>query len=242
MSPRAGQYGRYELDALGVVGLSTRQTFERLAFWVRAVVWRFMYSLPLVTYPAATAAFYYTIREGLLDPVGMHVDVRQAFKHGFRIFFWKSLALATLNLSILAVILFSLVFWATQESWPLIFLAAIAAYFLIFWWMCQPFIVALMVESPVRSVLDVARGAVRLVAAHPVYSFLIALLMSMFYFIGLVLIGPGSMVIGPLLAIIATQALWVVTGQEIPDLVDPVEYADRLASKRMPAKKAGRRK
>jgi hypothetical protein len=73
---------------------------------------------------------------------------------------------------------------------------------------------------------------VRITAASPLYSFLLALLTTTFRFIGLLLVGPGTFVIAPLIALIATQGLWVVTGEEIPDLVAPEEYVERQAKRR----------
>ena len=49
------------------------------------------------------------------------------------------------------------------------------------------------------------------------------------------MISPGTMIGMPFVALIATQAYWTVAGIEIPDLIDPVIYAEKVAMRQKKA-------
>lgn len=203
-----------------------------MVFLARLTIWRFFFSLPIITWPAAKAAFYQGIAEGLRDPFDQEVNLREAFIRGFFDHLVRSMVIALINGLILVVIILSIVFWTFQEQFVLNLLAGIALPFLIYWWMCQPFIYPLLIEHPEMPVVQFAREIIRLVARHLTFSFVTAFSLTWLFLLSLPLLGPLSLITIPFLALITTQALWVVMGKTIPDLVDPVKYADFLAEKK----------
>ena len=223
----------YELDPMGVITLSFRQTLKRVLFWGRLTVWRIVFSIPIVTGPAAKAAFFQALSEGLRDPFDQDVNPREAFVRGFFDQMVRGTAVAAVNLLSLAVILFGVVFWAAQEQFWLNLLAGLALPFLILWWICQPYIYPVLVEHPQLPVLQVFRKVIRLVAAHPGYSFVTAFSLTWLFLLSFPLVGPLSLLTIPFLGLTGIQAYWIAAGITVPDLLDPVGYAElREAEKR----------
>lgn len=207
--------------------LSVKQSYGRLAFWLRVNVWALVFSVPLVTWPAAQAGLYHAVREGLRDPFEAQVNPRQAFWQGFARHFKQGTALAVLNLLALIVIVLAILFWITRESLGLKFVAAIAISMWIFWWLCQAFLWPMLVEHPAASIWQVWRETIRLVLAKPVFALVVACAHTALTMMGLLLLGPSLLIVPSLIALISIQGLWAMTGVEIPDLADPVEYANR---------------
>jgi uncharacterized membrane protein YesL len=222
----------YKLDPLAVLTLSFRQTLKRVLFWARLTVWRIVFSLPLVTWPAAKAAFYQGIVEGLRDPFDQDVNVRESFVRGFFDHFLRSTIAGVINLAVFAVFLFGILFWAAQEQFWLNLLAGLALPFLGFWWICQPYLYPVLVESPDLPVRQVLRKVVRHAASHPGYSFVTAFTLTWLFVLSLPLVGPLSLLTIPFLALIATQAYWISSGITVPDLIDPVLYAEQREAKK----------
>lgn len=185
-----------------------------------------MFSLTLIGAPAASAAFYHVVREGLLDPFEMRTDLRVAFRAGFCRHFRRALVLAVANLLVLGVILFGILFRLTFDGARLDWVAGIAAAFLVVWWLCQPFLFPLLVEYPEARLIEIARFAIRLVLGHFPYAFLVSFFGTVINLFGFLLLGPALLVTGPLVALAGIQSLWVVIGVQLPDLQDPVEYAN----------------
>ncbi len=208
--------------------LCARQLFQRIYFWIRPNFWSALLSIPLVTAPAAQAALYYTICAGLRDPGESQVEVRKTFKAGFFRFFGRSLALSLLNLAVLAVILFAIYFWLGFQGSPLQWVTIIALYFLVMWWLTQPFLYPLLVECPQFSVVQVIRQAVLIALARPFHALFITMLNTLLTVVGLALLGPVLFLIPALVGLISIQATWHLTGIEIPDRVDRAEYFSRL--------------
>lgn len=217
----------YELDPIGVVTLSFHQVFRRLYFWVRLSIWRLVFSLFIITWPAATAGYYHAIGEGLRDPFEVEIDLRESFLRGFFKHLTRSTVLVLLDVAILAIIIFGILFWALREEFALKLLAGIALPFLIYWWLCQPFVFPVLVDLPEASIFQVVHQVVLTVFRHSVYAFLVAYVLSAATLIGLIFIGPLTLITMPIIALIATQSYWALSGIEIPELIDPVEYANR---------------
>ena len=219
---------KYEIDPLGLITLSFRQSLKRALFWARLSMWRILCSLPLVTAPAAKAAFYQGIAEGLRDPFEQRINLREVFVRGFFDHLLRSTVVSLINLLALAVLAFGILFWVYQEQFWLNLLAGLGLPFLIYWWMCQPYIFPLLVERSELSAVQVLRAVVKLPAAHPAYSFVLAFSLTWLFALSIPLVGPLSLITIPFLAVFATQAFWAVNGEMIPDLIDPVQYAEFL--------------
>src|SRR5581483_1360373 len=129
-----------------------------ILYLIRVCVWWLMLSLLVVTIPPALAGLYYAVREGLRDPFELQVKPRTEFLRGVGLHFKRSYLVTLFNLGALAVIVFGVVFWFTRAESALRLTTVIALAFLLFWWLCQPFLFALLVEYPSLSACKCADG------------------------------------------------------------------------------------
>jgi uncharacterized membrane protein YesL len=220
---------RYTLDPVGVFLLSLRQLYRRLPVWIQINFLGLLFSLPVVTFPAAQAGLYYAIREGLLERLDGRNTPRTVFFQGFRRYFIRSMVTLAIDLVVGAIIIYSFFFWASSETPFLNYVAAISLYFGIFWLVCQPFLFPVFVEYPELPPVAVLKQTMLLVVSRPLYTLLTAMLVAILNFFGLVLLGPVLLVLGALVALITIQALWLMQDQELPDLrEDNDKRAERL--------------
>lgn len=219
---------KYQLDPIPLVIISIRQAFQRMYFLVRSSIWRLVFSLLIVTGPTATAAFYHTIREGLRDPHETHLNLGQSFPKAFKQYFWQSTGLYFLNLASLGLIVQSILFWVTQENKYLVYITVIPVYFLLMWWICQPFLVPMLVEYPEASVWLIIKKVLRIVIGNPIYSIVLAMVRTSLALLTIALLGPVWLVLAPLTALITVQGLWVLLGKEIPELAEQLEDAENV--------------
>jgi len=210
-----------------VLVLSFRQSFSRLVFWIRLCVWFMMFSLLVVTIPPASAGLYHAVRAALLDPLELTVSPRREFLRGLGLHFRRSYVLAILNLGFLGLIIAAILFWFTRQDQVLRSVTVVAISFLLIWWLCQPFLLAGLVEYPNLSAWQVYRQTLRLVIALPLYAFAIALAHTIISVFLILLLGPSLLYIPVLLALISIQALWGMTGTLIPDLAAAGMRAER---------------
>ncbi len=208
----------FERDPLGLLIFSGQQLFRDLPVWIQINLWGLLLSVPLLSIPAARAAIYFAVEQQITDRIDGAFTPRQAFFAGFRRHFLRSTLAATLNLLIGALIVFSLFFWVNSPVAVLNYLAAVSIYFLLFWLVCQPFVFPILLAVPEQSPIGVLRLTVRLVVSTPLYALLTALLVFGINLIGIVLLGPVLLVLGTFVALLTTQALWVMTDRPLPVL------------------------
>jgi len=210
-----------------IITLSVKQIFQRMAFWILPNLWAVLLSIPIVTWPAAKAALYKTVMDGLRDPSGIRIKPRQVFRQAFFQHLSKSILLSFFNLLVLVTILTSIYFWIGQGQRLLNYVAIMALLLFMMWWMCQPFLFPIMVENPSLSLPQLIRQAIILVSRQPLNAFLVTLTTTLITLLGLVLLGPILLLVPSLAALISIQAYWAMVGEEIPDFIDPVEYENR---------------
>lgn len=215
-----------------VLLLALKQSIRRLPYLIRVCIWWLMLSLLVVTIPPALAGLFYAVREGLRDPFELTVKPRDAFLRGVGLYVWRSYFLFGLNILFFIVILLGIYFWFFQPE-PVRYITVIALAALFFWWLCQPFLLPVLIEQPGLNVWQVYRRTLRLVFLSPLYAFAITLANTILAIFGILLFGPSLLYIPTLLALISIQALWGMTCMEIPDLLDPVEYADEQDRKKL---------
>jgi uncharacterized membrane protein YesL len=214
-------------EAWDIITLSVKQVFQRMAFWILPNLWAVLLSIPIVTWPGAKAALYKTVADGLRDPSGIRIKPRQVFRQAFFQHLSKSILLSSINLFVLMIILISIYFWIGQGQRLLNYVAIIALFFFMMWWLCQPFLFPVMVENPSLSLPQLIRQVIILVSRQPLYAFLVTLTTTLITLLGLVLLGPVLLLVPSLAALISIQAYWAMVGEEIPDFIDPVEYENR---------------
>jgi uncharacterized membrane protein YesL len=222
---------RHEAGPDRVLFLSLRQTIQRLPVWIRINAWGVALSLPIVSWPAAQAGLYQAVRDSLLDPFDQHLNIRASFLKGFRQQFARSLAIALINVGVWVGGILAIIFWTTRPEYALRFFAIVAISVLFFWWLSQVFIYPVLIENPVASLLEIYRRTFLLVLSRPAHAVVFGLLNVTFGLIELLLLGPSLLFIPTLSALVSIQGMWAITGDVIPDLFDPVEYADGKTKK-----------
>ena len=211
-----------------VVVLSFTLLFQQIQFWIRPNIWMVLLSLPIITAPGAKAALYQTISAGLRDPALIRTIPRQEVKAGFFKHLWRALALALLKWLVLAIILSSIWFWVSQESWLLRSISVISLYVFVLWWLSAGYLYPILIEQPEQNIFEVAKKAVLTAFRHPFDSLLFAVVSSLLHLFGLILLGPVLLVVPALRSILHLQGYWYVTGQVIPGFVDLVEYTEKF--------------
>lgn len=219
------------LDFIDLLILSLKQSIGRLPFWVRPNLWYILLSLPIVTIPAASAALHHTVSEGLLDPSERRTKPRQEFRKAFFSLFGRSLVLSLINICALALIIWTFSFWMGFDNRILNYVSILVIYFGFMWWLCQPFIFPVLIENPNLQLQKVIAIVVRLAFSQPFYALVVTFIRTIFSIFGLVLLGPVLLIIPVFNALFSIQAYWTMTGKKIPDLIDPVVYADLMDKK-----------
>lgn len=220
------------LDIFALVSLSLKQLFLRLAVWLKLNLWFVLLCIPILTIPAAKAALYHAVKEELRDPFETYIKPREEFRKAFFGLFGRSFLLYLINLFVLVLIVAAFIFWMGIEPRILKYVTIIVIYFFVMWWVYQPFLFPVLVENPELALKDVIKIVMRLAFSQPFYALFVAFITTLLSLLGLVLLGPVLLVIPTLNALISTQAYWSMTGTEIPDLIDPVVYANRQDKRR----------
>ena len=217
--------------ALDIIWLSCRQLFHRMSFWIRPNFWFVLLSIPLVTLPAGSAALYAAVAAGLRDPEESRTELAGLFKGAFFKQFRRSLVLGITNLLTFALILFSIYFWVSRPERTLNYVSIISFYFLAMWFLCQPYLLPILVEKPALTIPRIIQQALVLVIRHPLFSFSIAITNLAFAIIGTALLGPILLLIPALIGLNSMQAYWFLTGQPIPDWMNTATYQEMLSAK-----------
>lgn len=211
--------------------LSIKQAFNRIAFWIRPNLWYILLCIPIITIPAAQAALYHTVKEGLLDPSEIRIKPRQEFREAFFKLFGRSFVLSIINIFALGLIIWTFSFWMGFNVRILNYVSIFVIYFGVMWWLCQPFIFPVLIDNPDLPLQKVVKIVVRLAFTQPFYALVITFIRTVFSITGLVLLGPILLVIPVFNALLSIQGYWTMAGKEIPDLIDPVVYANRMDQK-----------
>jgi uncharacterized membrane protein YesL len=222
-----------EPTAYDVIWLSCKQLFKRLPFWIRTNFWFILVSLPILTLPGANAALHDTIAAGLRDPGESRTEIFKTFKTSFFRNFWRSLIMGLINIGLLIMIIVSVYFWVSQESLVLNLISIIALFFFVMWFLCQPFLYPVLISHESTNTLSLFKEMLLLVGKHPLVAFAISLTNTFLTLIGVVLLGPVLLIIPAFTSMISIQCYWFLTGQTIPDWVDPVEYEKLLSEKEL---------
>lgn len=225
--PKKPRLDQSKASAFDVVWLSIKLLFTRIQFWIFPNFLEIVFSLGIVTGPAAKAAFYHTIAMGLRDPAGSSVKAFPEMKVGFKRFFWKSLLISIIKLVSLLIILISIYVWVRMDILALRFLSIFAFYALTLWWISVGYLYPVLVENPEQSVKNVIRESFLLGFKRPFQSLLFAFFNTLFLILGLGLLGPILLIIPALRGIIFMQGYWFLTGRKIPGFMEIHEYINQ---------------
>lgn len=215
------------LNILSLLILCLKQLFTRLAIWVKLNFWFILLCLLIVTIPAAKAALYHTVKEELRDPFEVRIKAREEFRKAFFQLFGRSLVLSIINIVVLLLIIAAFIFWMGIEPRILRYVSIIIIYFAVMWWLCQPFLFPVLVDNPKMPLQQVIKNVIRLAFSQPFYALMVTFMSTLTTLVGLILFGPILLIVPSFNALLSTQAYWTMTGVEIPDLIDPVAYANQ---------------
>lgn len=217
-----------QASAFDVVWLTFKVFLPRIQFWILLNLWNVIFSLGLVTAPAAKAALYHTVALGLRDPGDSEVNVFAEMKVGFKCFFWKALLISVIRWFVLIVIAFSIYFWVGREAWTLRVVSIISFYALLLWWMSSGYLYPVLVDNPNLAAWQVLKQGLLLAFKNPFLSLLFTVVDTLLLICGVVfLLGPITIIIPALRSILLLQGYWYLTGRVIPGFMDIHEYTNK---------------
>lgn len=189
--------------------VSVTLLFRRMGILLVANVLWILLSLPLVTWPAATAALFYLTERVVREEAGH--DARPArtsdYWTGFRQYWLQSTAMMVLNLAVLGVLAVALQYYATNEIEVFQWLTGPILLLLLAWLGAQLYLYPLLIAFPTLSVFHVARLAFLSAISYPLYTLMLLVLLLTVTAVCLVLLGPVLLLLFSLLAVAQTVAL-----------------------------------
>jgi hypothetical protein len=205
-------------DAVRIIFQSFHHGFHSLAYWILPNLWLALLSIPLVTAPGGKAGLYQAIFDSFESQNEDLKGIRAAFKSGFFRYVWRALGLSAINLLILLVIAFSILFWTRQEYTWMNYLAIVGTYFLIQWWLMQVFLYPSLIGNPELSLIGIFKDVLKIVFTNPFFCLVIAFITTLLTVVGIVLLGPIILVFPSISGLIAIRAYWFLKGVELPDM------------------------
>jgi hypothetical protein len=213
--------------ALSVFSISARLLFRRMGILLAGNVLWLLLTVPIVTWPAATAGLFYlchrvVLEERALDPYYARVS---DFWTGFRRYWKKSIALMILDLVVFVLLGSALWFYYTSEIEALRWLIGPVALAGLAWLGAQLYLVPQLIVAPAESVFRIAWTALLTAISFPVYTLTLLALLLVLTAICLALLGPVLLLLFAMLAITQTVALRMIRVQlgQIP----PVQVGEQ---------------
>lgn len=212
-------------ESWDIVVLSFKQLFTRIQFWIRPNILSVLFSALIVTAPGGTAALYHTVSLGLYDPAGSSVRVWEEMKNGFSRNVLKAIALFLLKITSLLIIILGIIFWVSQEQVILRFVSIIAFYGLVMWWLSIGYLYPILITEKDLNVFGVAHKALKIAFRYPFDSLLFAVVSSLLFLLGMVLLGPIILIIPATRAVLHLNGYWLLSGYIVPGLISIEEFS-----------------
>lgn len=191
---------------------AARIFWRRMGIMVTANLLWLLLSLPIVTWPAATAGLFALVRQVVQEELGEAPrDARLAdFWAGFRQHGLRGTLLALLDLAGLTAIVVALAFYLQSPAEPLRWLSGPIAMIGLVWLMAQIYLFPLLIQRATSSPLEVLREALLTVIRYPLSS--LSLLLT-----SLVVAVPAVILAGPVLLVLfsAMATLQVVVLRQV---------------------------
>jgi len=204
--------------------LSTKLFFLYILTWFKINLWYLLFSLPIVTIPAAKASLYHSIALGLKLPQPEEIKPRSEMLKWFRQYFWLATIISIIKWLSLALILFSLFFWLSQEAWWLRAVSIVVFYVLFMWWLMNGYLLPSMIENADSGIKNIYKDAISLAFRKPFASLMFASVSTLLLVFELILFGPMVLIIPSARAIIQINGYWFLSGRLIPSFIDPEKY------------------
>ncbi|MBA3450158.1 MAG: YesL family protein [Chloroflexia bacterium] len=191
------------------VAIAGRLLWRRLGLLVLANVLWLLLSLPIVTWPAATAGLFTLARRVVaeeLDDAPWNSRISD-FWDGFRTHWRRSSLLTVIDLAGLGVIAVALVFYGRSAAEPIRWLAGPIALIGLVWLAAQLYVFPLLLERTANRPWEIMREALLMTLGYPLSSLSLLLTSLIIAVPAIVLAGPVLFVLFSAMAMVQTVAL-----------------------------------
>jgi uncharacterized membrane protein YesL len=189
-----------------------RLVWRRLGILLAANVLWIALSLPIVTWPAATAGLFYLI--GRVVKEDLDFEPRYArisdFWEGFRRHGWRSSLLALVDLLALLIIGVALRFYGQSSTEWLRWLIGPISLIGLAWAGAQLYLYPLLIQRPERPLWELAREAFLIAISYSIYTLSLLITAAIVAIAAALLAGPVLLIFFSFLAMFETVALRLV--------------------------------
>jgi uncharacterized membrane protein YesL len=185
---------------------SIRLTFQRIGLLLVTNSLWWLLSLPLLTWPPATAGLYHVARR-LTRPEEAEETTWRHFFDGFRQYWLRSWQLMGLNLLLGGVIVVSFLFYLAREQLALRLVAAPVFYILLLWLGMQLYLFPLLIEQQQKDIRLVFKNAFILALGNVTFTLVLGLLLLSVILVSSTLTGPVLLILISFLAVAQTLGL-----------------------------------
>jgi uncharacterized membrane protein YesL len=191
------------------VSTASRLFWRHLGMLVVGNILWLLLSLPIVTWPAATAGLFYLVRRVVQEE--MEASLQEArlgdFWDGFRQYWLRSSVLSVIDLAGLGLIAVALVFyWGSTEE-PLRWLVGPIGLIGLAWITAQLYVYPLLFERTESSPLAIMREALLMALGYPLSSLSLLVTVTVLAIAAVALAGPVLFVFFSAIAMIQTVML-----------------------------------
>jgi len=194
--------------ALESIHFSLRLLFRRLGiFLVGNVLW-IVISIPVITIPAATGALFYLVKRVVLEETDQAPRYARIsdFWVGLRRYWLRSTWLGLLDFAVLVVLIVTLQFYITRPEEIFRWIVGPVIVLLLVWLGMQLFLYPLLIDSPEKPIMHLARKAFFLVLGYPLFCLVLVLALLLLTAVSVALAGPVLLLLFSLVAIMQTVA------------------------------------
>jgi uncharacterized membrane protein YesL len=190
---------------------------------VANVLWLLL-SLPIVTWPAATAGLFHLVRRVVQEE--LDASPRDAslsdFWDGFRQYWLRSSVLSAIDLACGGVIVVALVFYGGHTQEPLRWLVGPIGLVGLVWITAQLYVYPLLLQRPGSRPWEIMREALMMALGYPLSSLSLLVTVLVLLIAAVALAGPVLFVFFSAIAMLQTVALrQIVIQRGEPGLVAP---------------------
>lgn len=198
------------VSALAVFTTAARLTFRRIGLLMVANVLWWLLSLPLITWPPATAGLYHLAH--CLHGPDAETTTWRVFFHGFRAHLLRSWALMAVDLLLGGMLVINLLFYLARPA-PVYWLWVPTAWFLAVWVGMQLYLWPLLSAGASAPLHITFRNALTLVLHYPGFTLGLLILLGVTSLVGMILAGPVLLILIAFLAMTQTVALHTLLGE-----------------------------
>jgi uncharacterized membrane protein YesL len=189
-----------------------RLVWRRLGLLLAANVLWIALSLPIVTWPAATAGLFYVIGRVLKEELDFEPRYARLsdFWQGVRQYGWRGSLLALIDLLALLIIGVALRFYGQSPTEWLRWLVGPIGLIALAWAGAQLYLYPLLIQRPERPIWELAREAFLIAISYSVYTLSLLVTATVLALAAALLAGPVLLIFFSMLAMFETIALRLV--------------------------------